>query len=94
MSTRTLSISEEVYARLNAERREGENFNDVLIRLTEKKSLMNIAGFLKERDAEEMWKVIKEMREKSRDRTLRYISLHEYSWVECEKCSKSRRSAG
>jgi len=73
MSTRTLSISEEVYARLNAERREGENFNDVLIRLTEKKSLMNIAGFLKERDAEEMWKVIKEMREKSRDRTLRIV---------------------
>jgi pentatricopeptide repeat protein len=73
MSTKTISISEEVYARLNAERGVGESFDDVIIRLTEKKSLMDIVGFLKERDAEEMWNVIKEMREKSRDRTLRII---------------------
>ena len=71
MSARTLPLSEEVYARLEAERREGESFNDVITRLTEKKSLMNIVGFLKEEGAEEMWKVIEEMREKSRDRTLR-----------------------
>ena len=71
MSAWTLPLSEEVYARLEAERREGESFNDVITRLTEKKSLMNIVGFLKEEDAEEMWKVIEEMREKSRDRTLR-----------------------
>jgi len=71
MSARTLPLSEEVYARLEAERREGESFNDVITRLTEKKSLMNIVGFLKEEGAEEMWKVIEGMREKSRDRTLR-----------------------
>lgn len=73
MSTKTLSLSGEVYARLDAERGVGESFDDVIIRLTEKKSLMNIVGFLKERDAEEMWKVIEEMREKSRERTLRII---------------------
>ena len=73
MSDRTLSLSEEVYARLDAERKEGESFNNVISRLTEKKSLMNIVGFLKEEDAEEMWQVIEEMREKSRDRTLRII---------------------
>jgi pentatricopeptide repeat protein len=73
MSTKTLSLSEEVYARLDAERKEGESFNEVIIRLTKKKSLKNIVGFFKERDAEEMWTVIEEMREKSRDRTLRII---------------------
>ncbi len=73
MSARTLSLSEEVYARLDAERKEGESFDDVITRLTEKKSLMNIVGFLKEKDAEEMRHVIGEMRERSRARTLRII---------------------
>ena len=73
MSSRSISISEEVYARLDAERREGETFNGIISRLTKKKSLMGIVGFLKEGDAEELWDVIEEMREKSRDRTLRII---------------------
>ncbi len=54
-------------------RLEEENFDDVNTRLTEKKSLMNLVGFFKKEDAEEMRTVIKEMREKSRDRTLRII---------------------
>ncbi len=73
MNARTLSLSDEVYARLDAARKEGESFNEVITRLTDKKSLMNIVGFLKEEGAEEMWKVIGEMRERSRDRTLRLI---------------------
>ncbi|MCD6456213.1 MAG: hypothetical protein J7K81_05425 [Methanophagales archaeon] len=47
MSTKSISISEGAYARLEAEEGEGESFNDVLNRLTEKKSLLNIVGFLK-----------------------------------------------
>ena len=54
MGAKSISISEEVYARLNAEKGEGESFNDVLNRLTEKKSLLNIVGFLKAEEAEEM----------------------------------------
>ena len=73
MSTKIISISEGVYTKLDAERLEGESFDDVITRLTEKKSLMNLVGFLKKEDAEEMRTVIKEMREKSRDRTLRII---------------------
>lgn len=73
MSTKIISISEGVYTKLDAERWEGESFDDVITRLTEKKSLMNLVGFLKKEDAEEMRTVIKEMREKSRDRTLRII---------------------
>ena len=73
MGTKIISISERVYTKLDAERWEGESFDDVITRLTEKKSLMNLVGFLKKEDAEELGTVIKEMRKKSRDRTLRII---------------------
>ena len=68
-----ISISEEVYARLEAKRREGKSINDVINCLTEEKSLMNIVGFLKEEEAEEMEKVIREMQKKSKSRTLRIM---------------------
>lgn len=45
MSTKTLSLSGEVNARLEAERMKGESFNDVITRSTEKKSLRCIVGF-------------------------------------------------
>jgi len=73
MGTKVISISERVYTKLDAERWEEESFDDVITRLTEKKSLMILVGFLKKEDAEEMRTIIKEMREKSRDRTLRII---------------------
>ena len=73
MGTKIISISERAYTKLDAERLEGESFDDVITRLTEKKSLMNLVGFFKKEDAEEMRTVIKEMREKSRDRTMRII---------------------
>ena len=61
MGVKSISISEEVYARLEAEKGEGESFNAVLNRLTEKKSVLNIVGFLKAGEDEEMEKVIREM---------------------------------
>ena len=60
---------------MEAEKGEGESFNDALNRLTEKKSVLNIVGFLKAEEAEEMEKVIREMREKSRTR---YAVLNYY----------------
>jgi predicted CopG family antitoxin len=38
MGTKIISISEGVYAKLDAQRLEGESFDDVITRLTEKKS--------------------------------------------------------
>lgn len=73
MGTKTISLSDEAYSRLKAEKREGESFTQVVNRLTRKTSLLKIAGFLKKEEAEEMEKVIKEMREKSRARTLKII---------------------
>ena len=45
MGTKIISISERVYTKLDAERLEGESFDEVITRLTEKKSLMNLVGF-------------------------------------------------
>ncbi|RZN44117.1 MAG: hypothetical protein EFT35_00525 [Methanophagales archaeon ANME-1-THS] len=73
MSNKSVSLSEEVYARLEAKRREGESIGDVITRLTESKSLMNIVGFLKEAEAEELENVIRDMREKSKSRTASII---------------------
>jgi predicted CopG family antitoxin len=74
MGTKVISISEGVYTKLDAERWKGESFDEVITRLTKKKSLMNLVGFFfKKEDAEELGTVIKEMRKKSRDRTLRII---------------------
>lgn len=73
MGTRTISISDEAYGRLKAMKKEKESFTDVIKRLTGRRSLLEIAGFLKEDEALEMEKVIKEMRKKSRTRTLKVI---------------------
>ena len=45
MSTKTLSLPEEVYVRFDSDRRDGEGFNDVITRITEKKSLSDIVGY-------------------------------------------------
>jgi predicted CopG family antitoxin len=73
MSNKSISPSEEVYARLEAKRGEGESIGDVITRLNESKSLMNLVGFLKEAEAEEVEKVISDMRGKSKSRTASII---------------------
>lgn len=71
MGTKTISISDDAYARLKAEKREKESFTDAIIRLTGKRSLMGIAGFLEEGEAKGMEETLKKMRSRSRARTLK-----------------------
>ena len=44
MGTKTISLSEEAYDRLNSRKREGESFNDVVNRLAGERPLLDIAG--------------------------------------------------
>ncbi len=71
MGTKTISISDDAYARLKAEKREKESFTDAVIRITRKRSLLEIAGFLDEGEAKEMEGTLKEMRSRSKTRTLK-----------------------
>lgn len=50
---------------------EDESFSDVVIRLTEQKSLMRFAGILTEQEANALEKSIQESRQKSRERSKR-----------------------
>ena len=44
MATKTISLDEEAYERLRAEKREGESFSDVVKRLVGERSWRDVAG--------------------------------------------------
>ena len=50
MPVRTLTVTEDAYARLAAEKRPGESFTDVLLRLTARRSLEDLAAALSPRE--------------------------------------------
>jgi len=63
MPSRTITISEEAYKRLKALKREGESFSDIILRLTSKTSLWNLAGILSKEEAEKLEETIVKNRE-------------------------------
>ncbi|HEX2022373.1 MAG TPA: antitoxin VapB family protein [Candidatus Thermoplasmatota archaeon] len=50
MPVRTLTVTEDAYARLASEKRPGESFTDVLLRLTARRSLEDLAAALSPRE--------------------------------------------
>jgi predicted CopG family antitoxin len=68
MSTKTISITEEAYERLKSKKSENESFTDVINKITGKRSLLELAGFLSEEEADRLEKHIKEGRKASRKR--------------------------
>jgi len=68
---RTISLSEEAYERLKAEKKEHESFTDVVNRLTRKCSLLELSGILSKREGEEVRKAVASIRAKSRNRLTR-----------------------
>jgi predicted CopG family antitoxin len=67
MGTTTISLRDEAYRLLKEEKREGESFSDVVIRLTEsadtEKRIEELAGGLGEEFAEEVEESSEEVRE-------------------------------
>lgn len=51
MATKAISLTEGAYARLQALKREGESFSDVVDRLTGKFALLDLVGILDEASA-------------------------------------------
>lgn len=68
MATKTISISEEAYERLRTRKEKNESFTDVINRVTGKRSLLELAGTLRDEEADKLEKHIKERRLASRKR--------------------------
>jgi predicted CopG family antitoxin len=54
MATKTINLTEGAYARLQALKREGESFSDVVNRLTGKFALLELVGVLDEEASHRM----------------------------------------
>ncbi len=62
MSTKTISITEEAYDRLDSRKKERESFSEVIKRLTGKRSLTEFAGIFSKEEAAELEKNIRKGR--------------------------------
>jgi predicted CopG family antitoxin len=52
MGTKTISITDAAYARLAQEKREGESFTDVILRLTGRRSLRVLQNLVTKEEAD------------------------------------------
>lgn len=67
MPTKTISLDEEAYERLSAEKREGESFSDVVKRLSGERSWRDVAGIWSG-ETDDLEAAIEQGRERSRAR--------------------------
>ena len=68
MGSKTISVSDEAYARLKARKRPGESFSDTINRLTARKHLSELAGVLDDEDIKVIEKAVTVIRSQSKDR--------------------------
>jgi len=68
LGTKNISISDEAYSRLAAEKKENESFTDVVNRLTGRRSILEIAGILSKSEGKEIALQIEKLRKESRRR--------------------------
>ncbi len=72
MSTKTISVTDEAYGRLNSKKKEKESFSEVILRLTGKRSLTEFAGIFSGKQAKELESNVLENRKASRSRLARF----------------------
>lgn len=64
--SKNVRLSEEAYDRLEAHKREGETFSDVVLRLAGERSLLDLAGILTDEQAAALEAAIEARRERRR----------------------------
>ena len=74
MGSKTISVSEDAYARLKSRKKPGESFSDTINRLTERRRLSEIAGILDEEDIKVIKEAIASIRSRSRDRIAEMVT--------------------
>lgn len=62
MASKTLTITEAAYERLLAEKRPGESFTDVILRLTKRRSLFDLHKVVSKKEAESIAEAVAESR--------------------------------
>lgn len=68
MGTKTISLADDAYERLAAEKREGESFSDVVRRLTDRVDLTSVHGALSEETADGLEDELDRARERRNER--------------------------
>lgn len=73
MSTKTISLSEDAYEDLKKMKRKGESFSDVVRKLTNEKSLLDIAAIWEDKELERNIRKTREKTEKEVDKVARSL---------------------
>jgi len=68
LGTKNISISEEAYERLSALKKPSESFTEVINRLTERRSILELAGVLTEQEGKELNETLSKLRGRSSER--------------------------
>ena len=68
MGSKNISISDEAYSKLKKMKGKNESFTDLIIRLTNKVSLLDLRGMLTSEEAHQILEGLKESRKLSRER--------------------------
>ena len=68
MSTKNISITDDAYARLAALKRSNESFSQVIRRITERRSILELAGILSASEAQDFNNSVKASRDLSKAR--------------------------
>jgi len=68
MATKTISITQKAYDRLKTKKENNESFSEVINRITNKSSIMELAGILTKKEGDKLEKYIKERRSAGRKR--------------------------
>lgn len=71
MATKSITITEDAYSRLAMLKQENESFSDVINRIVPRRSLLELAGILTDKEGEDLKKIIA----KSRKRMKRRVKL-------------------